>query len=271
MRWLALVLGVGWFLACSGGLPPSPLPREVGEARLQDVRTYEGEALFDYMDGGAELYHEYGFRRLWVGDYRSDSRELRAEVFEMEDPSGAFGLLTYEGGGKEVAIGDGGSLDDGTLCFRKGRYFCRVSGVGAVVSVAEAIAKGLEGEGAVPEVIRYLPEGVREYVYFRGPLALNNFYFLSHEDVLGLGDGAEGVAFRKGKGFVIVVKYPDPSRVEKALHGLSVVLKGAREEEGILLCRSRRGWGAFKGEEGLLLLALDFPSPEEALRALSWR
>ncbi|MCK7579399.1 MAG: hypothetical protein MZV65_29205 [Chromatiales bacterium] len=36
-----------------------------------DIQRYAGEDLFVYIDGGAEIYHEYGFRRVVARDYRN--------------------------------------------------------------------------------------------------------------------------------------------------------------------------------------------------------
>ena len=72
-----LVLVLLLLFGCSQG---GPLPERVGGMKGLEVRRFEGGRLFDYMDGGAELYYEYGFRCLWVRDYRSEEGELRAEL-----------------------------------------------------------------------------------------------------------------------------------------------------------------------------------------------
>ncbi len=259
-----LVLVLLLLFGCSQG---GPLPERVGGMKGLEVRRFEGERLFDYMDGGAELYYEYGFRRLWVRDYRSEEGELRAELYEMEDPQGAFGLLTGEGGGEEVGIGQRGFYGDGTLVFWKGPHFVRVSAEedlrGKVLKLGRAIASRLKGGGSPPQVIGYIPRGVKTFLYFRGPLALNNFYFLSHRDLLSLGEGAEGVAYRGHGGSVILVRYPEPSEAQRVLEGIGGFLKGARVEGGVVIGRSRRGWAGGRAGGRLLLLVVDFPSPEE--------
>lgn len=262
MRPLVLLLLL--LFGCSQG---GPLPEMVDGTRGLEVRSFEGEDLFDYMDGGAELYYEYGFRRLWVRDYRSEGEELRAELYEMEDPEGAFGLLTAEAVGEEVEVGQEGFYEDGTLVFWKGSYFVRVSAEGdlreEVLKLGRAIASRLKGGGSPPQLIGYLPRGVRAFLYFRGPLALHNFYFLSHEDLLRLGEGAEGVAYRARGGVVVLVSYPVPSEARRALEGLHGFLEEARVKGGVVIGRSRRGWAGGRAEEGLLLIVLDFPSLDE--------
>jgi len=36
----------------------------------RDPRLYEGEDLFAFINGGAEIYHEYGFERVIVQEYK---------------------------------------------------------------------------------------------------------------------------------------------------------------------------------------------------------
>jgi hypothetical protein len=48
--------------------------------------------LFDYIDGGAELFLEFGFRELLVQHYERDSSEITLELYRMESPEAALGI-----------------------------------------------------------------------------------------------------------------------------------------------------------------------------------
>jgi len=52
---------------------------------LMNDRYFDGNSLWGYMNGGADLYLEYGFRALRVQDLVLDSQEIRLEIFSMED------------------------------------------------------------------------------------------------------------------------------------------------------------------------------------------
>ncbi|MCF8223397.1 MAG: hypothetical protein K9J25_09645 [Bacteroidales bacterium] len=57
-------------------------------------KTFTTESLFGYMNGGAELYLEYGFDRLVVSEVMIDDSEYKVEVYRMNDPEAAFGIYS---------------------------------------------------------------------------------------------------------------------------------------------------------------------------------
>jgi hypothetical protein len=62
--------------------------------RVVATRAYDGTALYGYMDGGADLYFEYGFRSLSVQQIVARGETLTVEVFRMQDAAGAYGLFS---------------------------------------------------------------------------------------------------------------------------------------------------------------------------------
>ena len=256
------------------------LPEELdGFQAVGSARHFVGEKLFDYMDGGAELFLEYGFVQLWVREYRGGKGAISVEVYEMKDPPAAFGIWTAEGKGKRVPVGQGGRWGGGLLSFWKGKHYVRLLSEGereeGLLPLGEAIAERISEEGELPHILTggELPQALIEggdYLFFRGPIALNNFVFISHRDPLKLAAGAEGIAFRwPSGGKVVVVSYPDPSvlaDVFRSLPSSGTFKKVTRQKKGVLFGRSRRGlaMARFKGKS--LFLALDFPSEDELLR-----
>ena len=90
----ALLLSLGSFSPAFSGqastrLNQSPLSTLLPEGpelrcwtKDGDHQSFEGEDLFIYIDGGAEIYFEYGFRRVIVQDYRNDAgSRLSLEIF----------------------------------------------------------------------------------------------------------------------------------------------------------------------------------------------
>ncbi len=73
-----------------------PQSREVaGWVMVDTIRTYDGEALYDFIDGGADVYFEYGFRRAAAAVYSSDSTsKLDVEVYEMNSTESAYGVFS---------------------------------------------------------------------------------------------------------------------------------------------------------------------------------
>lgn len=62
--------------------------------QVGSIRHYAGKELYDYMDGGAEIYREYGFRHLAVQSLQKGEREILVEVYRMASPLAAFGQFS---------------------------------------------------------------------------------------------------------------------------------------------------------------------------------
>lgn len=62
--------------------------------KIKSERTYTKESLFGYMNGGAELYLEYGFDRLVVSEIDIGGTEYKLEVYKMDDPAAAYGIYS---------------------------------------------------------------------------------------------------------------------------------------------------------------------------------
>ncbi len=56
--------------------------------------TYAESSLFGYMNGGAELYLEYGFDRLIMTEMYYKDNQINAEAYRMKDIPGAFGIYS---------------------------------------------------------------------------------------------------------------------------------------------------------------------------------
>lgn len=201
-----------------------------GWARDGDPQEFAGEDLYTYIDGGAEIYQEYGFRRVVVQDYKDASgTSVSLEIFEMTTPAAAFGIYTFKrsGKGKSVPLGAGGDLEDYYLNFWKGCYLVTLTGFDEAPKTIEGIQKLAAGVDAkasgvreAPGLVGLLPkEGLRpESVrYLKGILGLNNTYDLHTARGLNF---SEAVKADYGDGStLIVLNYgPDgafePSRLE---------------------------------------------------------
>ncbi len=148
-------------------------------------RAAVGDDLFDLIDGGAELYHEYGFKAAASWNLAGpDSAGIQVELYEMADPAAAFGVWSLMQTG-QFARGDlgQGSLRFGYyVAFWSGRYFASVTGAQiapAVQAEVDRLAAQLAGllprDGAPPAWCGRIPSAERqELKYFRGPIGLSN-------------------------------------------------------------------------------------------------
>jgi len=89
-----LVLG---FPPCFSQLPedfPLVSKSDLPEAKFSSSRTFNGKALFGYIDGGAELYLEYGFSVVSVTDIEYMQGKYKTEIYRMKGPEEAFGIFS---------------------------------------------------------------------------------------------------------------------------------------------------------------------------------
>jgi len=247
---------------------------------------YKGTKLFDYMNGGAELYYEYGFEQACVQRYQTPPGEVTAEIYQMDLPANAFGIYTFDTEGEHPSIGQDATYERGLLGFWKGRYFVRVFSDNeelkeTILVLGRAIAQKITEEGERPDIVTSIPSKWVEgdsLLYFRGMIALNNSYFISHQNVLSLGEGIEGITFQYKPETqplrVIFVRYPGRPQAEEAFQSFqaSGVIKEGAFKEGLFLGKSRKGYGGATVAGDLVIVVLDgaqLQSVTRALRALS--
>lgn len=238
----AAVLGILFLAAAAGpALPagaaadrPSPLVRflpypEVleGWTVTDEPQSFEGDDLFAYIDGGAEIYHEYGFSRALVQDYRRGEDSISLEIFEMRSPAAAFGVFTFKRGpdGEAVDIGAGASLEGYYLNFWKGRFLVTLTGTKAseamtagLLAAARSVAARIDSAGERPSLAEALPgddlvpSSVR---YIKGPLGFMNVCPSFPGDIVPFREGIKG-DYADGS-LLIILAYGSPGEAWAAL------------------------------------------------------
>lgn len=144
-------------LQCSGFLPDSLI--QGGIERSSGIRTYKGESLFEYIDGGAEIYHDYGFVEVATANYRKRAVEAIVDIYGFDTADHAYGLYaSFRPGNPEPApFGAEGFSTSSTIDFVKGKYVVRVIGFDETAetqklleSLASLIAGNLPGDDYLP-------------------------------------------------------------------------------------------------------------------------
>ena len=94
--------------------------------------VYNPDSLYQYIDGGADLYLLYDFKALLHQNFKSGATELTADIYEMNKPEDAFGIYASERSPtyKYIAIGVEGYRDKGILNFLADRHYVKLSGSG---------------------------------------------------------------------------------------------------------------------------------------------
>ncbi len=244
-------------LAACGGPGPrdagitglAPVAGEVeGWAPITEAQIFEGEELFDLINGGAEIYHEFGFRQALAQDFSGPEQRLVAlEIFEMKDSAAAYGTYSFKisGSGRTLEMSDEAMLEDYYLNFRGGPYVVTLTGMSddeitmqGVTGIARAVAKKIQIEGEVPAIVAELMAGDEKpdrLHYLRGELAVANAAPFTIGMRLGM---TEGAAARFGDRTEIMLRYPDAQLARQQFAELVGELGG------------RAGWTVVEEREG---------------------
>jgi hypothetical protein len=73
---------------------PSISKNDLPDAKFTSSRIFKGASLFGYIDGGAELYLEYGFSVVLVTEIAFMGGKYKTEIYKMNGPEEAFGIFS---------------------------------------------------------------------------------------------------------------------------------------------------------------------------------
>jgi hypothetical protein len=256
------------------------IPRTIGgwTARGED-RTYDRRTIFDYMDGGAEVYLAFDFRGVWSRKYAGPGdREMTLDIFDMGSPEDAFGAFSCDREDPDAGIGQESEYGGGLLRFWQGRYFVSVTAPEedevvrrAVLDLGKETVKYLGPAGPKPGLVGLLPrDGLRpeRTSFFHGLISLNNRFFVSGDNILHL-DPTTDCAFGEyatpsgDPASLLLVRYPDP---EKAREAEKAFLAGYLPEAGAdgLGRTEDKKWVLASVKANVLAVVFEAPSAEWA-------
>jgi hypothetical protein len=177
-RRLLPLMMILFLLACGGTKRSSDtpstaglMPDEVGSAgieRSSEVRVFEGESLFEYIDGGAEIYHTYGFMEVATADYRTDGIEMVADIYRFDSADNAFGLYSSlrPDNPELIELGAEGFGSSTSIDFTRAAYVVRVVAFEqseetdkAIFELGMAIDSSLPGDNKLPATFSLFPLG----------------------------------------------------------------------------------------------------------------
>lgn len=139
-----------------------PLP--AGAVAKHAASFYGPDNLYDYIDGGADIFVLYGVRTLLHVDLRAKAADISVDVFDMGSPDTAFGIYAAERSPDFhfIAIGAEGYQYEGMLNFLQDRYYVKLLGFGdgadAVLNTfARALSARIGTNPAFPALLSKLP------------------------------------------------------------------------------------------------------------------
>ena len=177
----------------------------IGTERASEIRTFNDKELWEYIDGGAELYLSYNFDEVATADYKHEDIEMVVDLYRFDSDIDAFGLYSMfrTPDVQIIKLGVEGFTAPATLNYVKGKFLVRLVGYDetsagslALVNLAQEIDKLLPGTTELPAMFgafpsnNHIPSTEKYYaVSFLGQKALQQVYtrdYLIESDSLSL-------------------------------------------------------------------------------------
>jgi hypothetical protein len=183
-----------------------PAEGEISDWKPDDDPQYAfGDDLYVLINGGAEIYHEYGFVETIFQSYLSpDDKSINLEIYKMESPAAAYGMYTFKTGseGVPVNVGNDGWLESYYINFWRGNNLITVIGldtdsltIAGIQLIASIVDSKLELKSDKPRITSYLHADNLQnngITYLKGHLALYNQYMFDTQDLFGIREGVAG-------------------------------------------------------------------------------
>lgn len=194
-------------------------------------QKYDKENLYEYIDGGAELFLSYGFQEALNRTYiKPNQPDIVVDIFDMGTSYNAYGVFSFSRENEDSTIGQGSQYVPGLLLFWKYRFYISIlfspeteESQHAAFQIARHIESCIAFTGPIPEIINLLPEesmfkgSIR---YFRHYIWINTYQFIAHENILNINDSTEAVMAKYEYGddrpVLLLIRYPNRSECEAA-------------------------------------------------------
>jgi hypothetical protein len=202
-----------------------------GWKKTENPRVFTQADLYGYIDGGAELFLEFGFESLTLQKYRNGGSEVAVEIYRMADPTAAAGIYLMKRGKEtpDASFKERHTLNRHQLMFQRHRYYVTINNLSGsdkmgpeLLRFGSQVAAKLPAPVPASELKALPPAGLvpGSERLFRGPFGLQALYTLGDGDILQLGGRVTGAAadYKTAAGgyTLLLVDYPDAAAAKKA-------------------------------------------------------
>ncbi len=244
------------------------------------ARTFNRNGLYGHINGGSELFLEFGFDVLTVQRYARGDDELALEAYKMTSPEAALGIYLMKAGKESPIDGVPGRStgDPYQLMSLYGDYLLVVnnySGKKTVAPVMTALLSAAQKKIAFAEpadLFAPLPAEGRvagSERLIRGMYSLSSLVTLGEDDVLLLKGEIFGVAadYKLETGGLytqIIIPYPGKQQAEEALAHLKANLDSyldvvAESQRSLAFKDYRNKFGRVIVEGETMTIAINLP------------
>lgn len=145
---------------------PSGFPQVDGWTQSGEVRIYNAENLWEYIDGAAVLFEEYGVRTCTTADLSAADLSVTVDLYEMGSDLAAVGVFRRENSAQEVDLA-GTTIASVSPPYQalmvKGSIYAKVNVFEGELTesngqqLLEGLAASLPGEAVMPQEFSLLP------------------------------------------------------------------------------------------------------------------
>lgn len=208
MRILLLAAALAAAAATAGAQTPD-CGLVAGWQQQGQLREFEPDTLFEYMNGNAEGYLIYRFVKMQGISCKSGEDTILIDVFEMADPEYAYGIFSANRDPRQqiVPLGMGGQITTRRAIFAKDKYYVEFAAnpikdhTASLQAFATAFEKRIQGRSSPPEAIGWFP---------KDKLTPNSVRLVP-ESVLGIRMLKHGYVgqYEYGKAFLVLEETPE--------------------------------------------------------------
>ena len=142
-------------------------PVIIGWEAISEAMYYNPDNLWEYINGAADQFIDYGFQSLTMGEFSADSIAVSIDIYDMGKPIHAFGVYATESRGiaERYSIGAEAVIVPPSQCLMfKGKYYIKIYAFEGELSVTSGknllkkIAAVLTGSTDLPAELDLLPK-----------------------------------------------------------------------------------------------------------------
>lgn len=236
-----------------------------------EPQTYQGDNLFALINGGADIFLEYGFQEVVAVDLIHKETNVHVEIYKMRDNDAAYGIFSLN------ALPDGKtiSLQDETISYgyyilmRKAHYYISISGHDdspttqeKLETLAKLISDEIPESAETPKIITDLknifPEA-EDIDYVKGQLGILNISPFSPSIPFSF---IETVKITTKDAQIFVMMYNDEEDVSETLNSFQEKYEGMplSQNSSIIECGIRSNKNAYVHQQGTKLIIIIGPT-----------
>lgn len=262
------------------------IPLDIGNnLTLQDkTEWYASQNLYGYINGGAELFLEFGFTGLKIHHYKNGSESIDLELYRMVDTTAALGVYLIKAGTEnyESEIPVKNTSNPYQILLVINEYFIQINNFTgekrsfpAMINLAKQLAHQAK-QNKAEDLFLFLPEEdliTDSQRIFRGLYGLQTIYTFGNDDILFLNGRIFGVAgnYRTPDSHLytqLIIPYPDYKQAEGAFSNLIMhldpYLNIIHQTENTLIFKDyKEQYGWVKLKKNQLSILVHLPSAPE--------